>query len=130
MDAARPGGPARGTDSTNHQLILDVVLRDLALIHGESYDKLRALVRSHHFRDWSGYEFTSGAWGKFGPGQFATFFGPLRQPAAGCRLFFAGELANIYHGWIVAALKSGYRAVHDMLFAEGQGELLQELNKK
>lgn len=128
MDAARLGGFARGTDPTNQQLILDVILHDLALMHKQEYKTLRGLVISHHFHDWSKYEFTSGAWGEFGPSQFTTFFGLLHQPAAAGHLFFAGELTSIYHGWIVASLRSARRAVREMLWKEGQGLLIQQLD--
>lgn len=128
MDAARLGGFARGTDPTNQQLILDVILQDLAVMHNQSYETLRGLVISHHFHDWSKYEFTSGAWGEFGPTQFTAFFGLLHQPAAVGRLVFAGELTSIYHGWIVAALKSARRAVREIFWKEGQGLLIKQLD--
>lgn len=128
-DAARLGGLARGNDPTNQKLILDIVLRDLALMHDEPYEKLRNLVVSHHFHDWSRDEFAFGAWGEFGPGQFTAFFGPLQQPAAGGGLYFAGEITSIYHGWIAAALKSAHRSVFQMLWGAGQGRLIDELER-
>lgn len=127
MDAARLGGFVRGDDPTNQQLVLDIVLHDLAAMHEEPFEKLRGLVLSHHLHNWGYYKFTSGAWGEFGPGQFATLFGALRLPAAHGNLYFAGELTSIYHGWIVAALKSAYRAVLQMLWKEGQLELILKL---
>lgn len=127
MDAARLGGFVRGNDPTNQKLVLDIVLHDLAAMHNESFDKLRGLVLSHHFHDWGHDEYTAGSWGEFGPGQFATLFGALRLPAAHGNLVFAGELTSIYHGWIVAALKSAYRAVLQILWKEGQGDLIEKL---
>lgn len=127
MDAARLGGFVQGDDPTNQQLVLDIVLHDLAAMHKEPFEKLKGLVLSHHLHNWGNYKFTSGAWGEFGPGQFATLFGALRLPAAHGNLYFAGELTSIYHGWIVAALKSAYRAVLQMLWKEGQLGLIHQL---
>lgn len=129
-DAAHLGSFARGNDPTKQDLILDIVLHDLALLHDEPFEKLRGLVVSHHYHDWSRSEFTCGAWGQFGPGQFSTFFGPMQQPAARGNLFFSGELTSIYHGWVVGSLKSAYRSVNQMLWKEGHGLLLIELQEK
>lgn len=42
-------------------------------------------------------------------------------------MLFAGELSSIYHGWIVAALNSAYKAVHLMLYHRGQSGLLRDM---
>lgn len=126
-DAARLGALFRGSDPTNQQLILDVVLHDLAMMHDMPYKTLRDLVVAHHFHDWGRHEFTVGAWGDFGPGQFSNYFTSLQVPAAGGKLFFAGELTSIYHGWIVAALNSAHRAVYLMLLKENRYDLLQKM---
>lgn len=127
MDAARLGGHAAGGDPKKQQRILDIVLHDLAEMHNIPYGTLQGWVVSHHFHDWSHDGITCGGWGEFGPGQFTALFTPMQQPAAGGRLFFAGELTSIYHGWIVAALKSAYRSVYQMLWLTGQGGLLNEM---
>lgn len=121
-DAVRIGSLARGNDPTNQPLILEVVLQDLAVMHEIPYCTLRNLVVAHHFHDWRSYEFTGGAWGEFGPGQFAHFLTCLQIPASRGNLFFAGELTCINHGWIVSALHSAHRAVALMLKREGENE--------
>lgn len=129
-DATRLGALARGSDPTNQQLILDVVLHDLALMHDKPYTMLRDLVVAHHFHDWSRNEFSVGAWGDFAPGQFSNFFTSLQVPAAGGNLFFAGELTSIYHGWIVASLNSAHRAVYLMLLKEKKYDLLEKMTAR
>lgn len=129
-DATRLGALARGSDPTNQKLVLDVVLHDLALMHGIAYKKLRDWVVAHHFHDWSRHEFSVGAWGDFAPGQFTNYFTSLQVPAAGGNLYFAGELTSMYHGWIVAALNSAHRAVYLLLLKEKQYELLDQMTAK
>lgn len=126
-DATRLGGFIQEGGPRNQKLILDIVLHDLALMHEIEYEELIELVVDHHFYDWSRDEFTAGAWGSFEPGQFGNFFGCLQLPAAGGNLLFAGELSSIYHGWIVAALNSAYKAVHLMLYHRGQSGLLRDM---
>ncbi|KAI5777520.1 hypothetical protein EDC01DRAFT_732412 [Geopyxis carbonaria] len=129
QDAARLGHLAQGSDPTNQQAVLDVVLADLAAMHTSTADDAAALLQDlrtwedgYHVHDWYHYEHTGGAFGMFGAGQFAALFPYLRQPAADGRLFFAGELTSIYHGWIVASLNSARRAVDEMLLARAQYE--------
>lgn len=130
VDAARIGSLASGSDPTKQARILDVVIQDLAIMHKISPAKLHSWVKEYHFHDWYHDEFTTGAFGMFGPGQFSTFFPYLQMPAAGGNLFFVGELTSIYHGWIVAALNSAYRGVHQMLVKEHEWDLIKKLEKE
>jgi monoamine oxidase len=130
VDAARIGSLSRGSDPTKQERILDVIIQDLAIMHNLDPVDLHSWVDSYHFHDWYRDEFTTGAFGMFGPGQFATLFSYLQMPAAGGNLFFVGELTSIYHGWIVAALNSAYRGVHQMLVKEGEEELRLQLEKE
>lgn len=126
-DALRIGALARGSDPTNQPLILEIVLRDLAVMHRMSYEELKPLATAHHFHDWSRDEFTGGGWGEFAPGQFAQFLTSMQIPAAGGNLFFAGDFTCISHGWIVAALNSAHRAVALMLLREKDEKTLTRL---
>lgn len=129
VDAARIGALKHGDDSKNQERILDVVIQDLALMHELDPLDLHSWVLESHFHDWYNDKFTVGAFGMFGPGQFATFFPCFQQPAARGNLFFVGEITSIYHGWIVAALNSAYRGVHQMLVKEGEDELRKKLEE-
>lgn len=126
-DASRIGSLSIGSDPTAQERILDVVIQDLALMHELDPRELRCAVMDHHFHDWNRDEFTAGAFGMFGPGQFATLFPLLQQPAARGNLFFVGEFTSIYHGWIEGALNSAYRGVHQMLVKEGDDDLRKKL---
>ena len=118
QDAARLGGLWQGSDPTKQNAIVSTIIADLAIMHKMTESELWALVDSHHVHDWYRDEFTRGAYGFFGPGQFSSLFGQIQRPAAVGRLFVAGEITSIYHGWVVAALNSSFRAVHQMLLAE------------
>ena len=61
--------------------------------------------------DWHNSPFTSGAYGKFGPGQFQNLYPALSCPTADDRFFFVGEAVSAHHGWIVGALDSAHMAV-------------------
>jgi hypothetical protein len=115
QDAQRLGNLIQGSDPTDQPALISVILADLAAMHDMDEQALRKLMIEYHVHDWFRDERIGGAFGMFGPGQFATFFAQIQRPAAGGRLFFAGELTSIYHGWIVASLNSARRAVGDML---------------
>jgi hypothetical protein len=144
QDAARLGVLIQGSDPTDQEAVLSVVLSDLAAMHrgekgtGITEESLRNMVVKYHVHDWYNNELTGGAFGMFGPGQFATFFQELQTPAANFRLFIAGELTSIYHGWVVASLNSARRAVEDMLLCRktkqqakaGDEDVIDFLRKK
>lgn len=60
---------------------------------------------------WHNEPFTSGAYGKFAPGQFQNLYPALSCPTADDRFFFVGEAVSAHHGWIVGALDSAHMAV-------------------
>ena len=57
----------------------------------------------------------TGAYGKFGPGQFSNLYSALLCPTADSRFHFVGEAVSAHHGWIVGALDSAHRAVINFL---------------
>jgi monoamine oxidase len=118
QDAARLGGLWQGSDGTKQDAIVSAVIADLANMHDMPESDLSSLVVSYHVHDWYRDEFTRGAYGFFGPGQYSSLFGQIQRPAADGRLFIAGEVTSIYHGWVVGSLNSAFRAVHQMLLAE------------
>ena len=74
---------------------------------------------------WYGDPYTRGAFAQFGPGQFGTtdkggfsLFASLQAPAALGRLHFAGEATSIHHAWVLGALNSAWRAVHNAVVGD------------
>ncbi|KAH6635892.1 hypothetical protein F5144DRAFT_160163 [Chaetomium tenue] len=116
QDASRLGGQLR--NGGDQSLIFDIVMADLAAMHDYDEAELRKLVVSYHIHDWNRDPNVNGHFCLHGPGQFSSFFGHIRRPAAGGRLFVAGEGTSVFPGWIVGALNSSYRAIHQMLLCK------------
>ena len=73
----------------------------------------------------------SGAFAFFGPGEFSTLYATLNRPAVYGRLHFAGEALSTRHAWVVGALDSAWRAVHEILLVTPQWRYkLDEFYKK
>jgi len=93
----------------------DLVLRDLAAVHGLEVDFLKDQYVEHFAFDWTHDPLTQGAYAFFGPGEFSTVYDSLTSFAADGRLHFAGEALSIRHAWVVGALDSAWRAVKEIL---------------
>jgi len=97
----------------------ELLLNDLALLHStpETYDDFRRelndLYVTHHAWDWYNDPNMSGAFAYFGPGQFSNMWPEIIQQNDW--LFLIGEAASAHHAWIVGALESAIRGVHQML---------------
>ncbi|KAK0732313.1 hypothetical protein B0H67DRAFT_525941 [Lasiosphaeris hirsuta] len=124
QDAARLGGLSVSSEATSQVAIFDAVMQDLAVMHECPEEELRGMVVEYYVHDWNRDRLTNGHFALLAPGQFASYFGNLQRPAAMGRLFLAGEMASIYHGWIVGALDSAYCAIFRML----AGEMLRHLD--
>ncbi|KAL6715982.1 hypothetical protein ACLMJK_006944 [Lecanora helva] len=100
------------------------------------YNLIDSLYIEHHAFDWHNHEFssgnnelplplpslsfplinpTTGAYGKFAPGQFSNLYTALTNPIADSRFHIVGEAASAHHGWIVGALVSAHQAVLNFL---------------
>ncbi|KAL9102090.1 MAG: hypothetical protein Q9163_002713 [Psora crenata] len=90
-------------------------LQDPSMDFEKVYKHLNHLYLTHHAFDWHNHEFTSGAYGKFGPGQFTGLYNSLSSPTADSRFHFVGEAISAHHGWIVGALDSAHQAVLNFL---------------
>lgn len=121
QDAARLGNLSSGSDPEKQEAIYRVVIADLAIMHNIPEETLIKDTVKYHVHDWYRDEFTGGAFGMFGPGQFSSLFGRIQRPASKGHLFMAGEITSIYHGWIVASLNSAIRAIDQMLMAKYLG---------
>ena len=127
QDAARIGSLMKG-DWRKETELKETLLNNLTWLHLEHFQKkntnwnfdtlnkhLSELYEEHHAFDWHNHEFSSGAYAKYGPGQFSNLYPALTSPTAGSRFHFAGEAASAHHGWIVGALDSAHQAVINFL---------------
>ncbi|KAK4692741.1 hypothetical protein P7C71_g4523, partial [Lecanoromycetidae sp. Uapishka_2] len=87
----------------------------LAMDFDELYQIINDSYLEHHAFDWHNHEYSSGAYGKFGPGQFSNLYTALTCPTADSRFHFVGEAVSAHHGWIVGALDSAHQAVINFL---------------
>jgi len=72
----------------------------------------------------------AGAFAFFGPNQFGDVYASCGQPAAGGRLFFAGEALSENHAWVEGALASAYEAIHKFLYAANLTEKIGQLKAR
>ncbi len=127
QDAARIGSLMKG-DWEKETELKELLLNNLTWLHLEHakkqdpdwtfdalYKKLSKSYITHHAFDWHNHEFSSGAYGKFGPGQFSNLYCALSCPTADSRFHFVGEAVSAHHGWIVGALDSAHQAVINFL---------------
>ncbi|KAG2151158.1 flavin-containing amine oxidoreductase-domain containing protein [Suillus bovinus] len=116
-DAERLGALINsGKDSYNEQL-KELVLRDLAAVHGDkaNYQFLLDQFKDMHAWDWTCDPLTMGAFAQFGPGDFQDLYTSLTVPNQNKKFHFAGEAISTRHGWVVGALDSAWRAVYEYL---------------
>ena len=129
QDAARIGSLMHGNwkkETELKELLLDNLThlhlkhfqqkqKDAGWTFKKLYDHLSALYEEHHAFAWHNHEFSSGAYAKFGPGQFSNLYPAITCPTADGRFHFAGEAASAHHGWIVGALDSAHQTVINFL---------------
>ncbi|KAE9402991.1 hypothetical protein BT96DRAFT_815577 [Gymnopus androsaceus JB14] len=118
LDSQRLAVYMKGYGSPEEKTLLDIVMKDLAAVHRKPVDELWDEYLDYFAWDWYGNTFSQGAFAWFGPGQFQEVYPHLTMPAGKQqRLFFAGDAVSTCHGWLVGALNSAWRCVHDMLVA-------------
>ncbi|KDQ16658.1 hypothetical protein BOTBODRAFT_172778 [Botryobasidium botryosum FD-172 SS1] len=125
-DALRLGSLMSGSNSADEKMLVDLVLRELTILHKLEPGFLHEQLVDFYAKNWYADPFTGGAYASFGPGQFKLLYPAWNEPAAGGRLIFAGEALSECHGWIEGALRSGYWAVYKLLRA---AKLYPELAK-
>jgi monoamine oxidase len=124
-DAERLGSLI-GTGKANFDDQLEfLVLNNLAAVHNVTYEYLKGKLVKVHSWDWSHSPYTMGAFAFFGPGNFDDMYTSLSRPAADDKLHFAGEALSVRHAWVVGALDSAWRAVHNYLFLTDPTKLTQ-----
>ncbi|OAX41858.1 hypothetical protein K503DRAFT_436190 [Rhizopogon vinicolor AM-OR11-026] len=125
-DAERLGSLiSTGKEEYNEQL-KELVLRNLADVHGMPYSDLVDEFVEMHAWDWNHDPLTGGAFAFFGPGDFQDLYTSLTAPNANKRLHFAGEAISTRHAWVVGALDSAWRAVFEYLLSSGQHDRIEE----
>ncbi|KAL9094909.1 MAG: hypothetical protein Q9165_002859 [Trypethelium subeluteriae] len=144
QDAARMGSLMKGKPEEEVQL-RELLFNNLTWLHiehykqkhlgisdsgafRELYDVISSNYITHHAFDWHNHEWTSGAYGKFGPGQFSQVYTNLSCPIADSRFHFVGEGISEHHGWIVGALDSAHQAVLNFLRRFELHEYVDKLN--
>ncbi|KAI5981888.1 hypothetical protein F5J12DRAFT_750746 [Pisolithus orientalis] len=127
-DAERLGTLA-GPDKVG--VLKGLVLRNLAEAHGDpiTYEFLREQFVDIHVKDWARDAYSMGAYAFFGPGDFRDMYTSLTYPAANKRLHFAGEALSTRHAWVVGALDSAWRAVHEYLSITRQDDKMKRFNE-
>ncbi|KAI6041671.1 hypothetical protein EDC04DRAFT_2892921 [Pisolithus marmoratus] len=112
-------------------LLKELVLRNLAEAHGGpiTYEFLLNKFRDMHVKDWSRDVYSMGAFPYFGPGDFQNLYTSLTYPAVNKRLHFAGEAISTRHAWLVGALDSAWRAVHEYLSVTRQEDKMRRFKQ-
>jgi len=122
QDAERLGALI-GRDGQAAPKLIQMVIRDLAAVHGIDPTDIPPFDHNKDVFawDWTHDPKTMGAYAFFGPGEFVDgIYGQICLPAAGGKLFFAGEATSSCHAWVAGALDSAWRAVY--LFLHGQND--------
>ncbi|KZV82601.1 hypothetical protein EXIGLDRAFT_339296 [Exidia glandulosa HHB12029] len=128
QDAARFGALIQPGTEAERRLI-DQILADLAVMHNKSQEDLENMMVDYHAFDWYNHENSAGAYAMFGPGQFANLFPEVSSPH-GRLLHFAGEATSVHHAWIVGALNSAYRSVHQILHHYKREDLVARIRQE
>ncbi|KAF5309811.1 hypothetical protein D9758_018993 [Tetrapyrgos nigripes] len=118
LDSQRLAVYMKGHNSPQEKILLNFIMNDLAAVHQKPVSELWDEYLDYYAWDWYSNTFSQGAFAWFGPGQFQEVYPHLTMPAGKKqRLFFAGDAISTCHGWVVGALNSAWRCVHDMLVA-------------
>ncbi|KAF9875231.1 l-amino acid oxidase [Colletotrichum karsti] len=110
--------------------LIDLTLRDLAVLNGVSQEFILSQYEGYHAYDWYGSGYSTGAFAIFGPGQFSSVLPWLMMPAADGHMHFAGEALSSGHAWIIGAVNSAWRSVFEILSTEGLEDKKKEFIEK
>lgn len=119
QDAERMGALINRDGSAQPEL-MQIVLRDLAAVHGITVAQLQQYYTGEYFAwDWLHDHLTMGGYAFFGPGVYGAndVYSQLLLTAASGKLIFAGEAASACHAWIAGALDSAWRAAYQYISA-------------
>ncbi|XP_041841769.1 L-amino-acid oxidase-like [Melanotaenia boesemani] len=93
----------------SNERLKELVLKDLALIHGEY---IRSLCTGVLVKNWSLDPYSLGAFALFTPYQHLEYAKELFRPEG--RIHFAGEHTAFPHAWIETSMKSAIRAAKNI----------------
>ncbi|XP_066462857.1 L-amino-acid oxidase-like [Eleutherodactylus coqui] len=91
---------------------VDIVLKDLSIIHRIPKEELKKLCPKYVVKKWSLDPYSMGAFAYFTPYQLGDMYEDLSKPEG--RIYFAGEHVSSPHGWIDTAAKTGLRAAREI----------------
>ncbi|KAI6041672.1 hypothetical protein EDC04DRAFT_2601598 [Pisolithus marmoratus] len=113
------------------EMLKGLVLRNLADAHGDpiTLEFLQDQFLDINVKDWSHDAYAMGAFAFFGPSDFQELYSSLTYPAANKRLHFAGEAISTRHAWVVGALDSAWRAVHEYLAVTRQHDKMKKFKE-
>ncbi|KDQ59031.1 hypothetical protein JAAARDRAFT_154248 [Jaapia argillacea MUCL 33604] len=110
--------------------LIEGILKDLAVMHGvKDWKLLQEMVVAHHAFNWYHEPKVAGAFALFGPGQFSGVYTEVTKPFGGV-VHWAGEATSVHHAWLLGALNSAYRAVVQILKAEGRKDFIKTVLEK
>ncbi|KAF8429584.1 hypothetical protein EV426DRAFT_527250 [Tirmania nivea] len=120
IDALDQGSDFRTRTYPEERELIDLLLRDLANLHGAKEKDLRDLYMDHYAHNWFEDPNANSAFALYGAGQFSNMYPSISRPAAyNDRLYLIGEATSVHHAWVVGALNSAWRGIYDMLIAAG-----------
>ncbi|KAJ7060959.1 L-amino acid oxidase [Mycena amicta] len=118
QDSQRLGGLMHGRGTPEEHVLLDLIMNNLAQLHGVDVQMLWNEFEDYHPWDFYRDSFQLGAFCQFGPTQFKNIYPYMQQPASEQqRLHFAGDATSTFHGWVAGALNSAWRAVRGLLIS-------------
>jgi len=126
QDAERLGALIGPNGQADPRLI-QMAIRDLAAVHNIEQSAIPAFdtINDVFAWDWTHNPNTMGAYAFFGPGEFVDdIYAQICEPAAGGKLFIAGEATSSCHAWVAGALDSAWRAVYMFLLGQDNPDLL------
>ncbi|KAM5361872.1 hypothetical protein ACJA88_014290 [Fusarium oxysporum] len=112
------------------ETLVNITLKDLAVLNGVSYEFLLSEFEGYHAYDWYGSAYSNGGFAMFSPGQFSSLMPWLMRPAAEGHMHFAGEALSSGHAWIIGAVNSAWRTVYEILCTEGLEEKKKQFIKQ
>ncbi|KAF9255513.1 amine oxidase [Marasmius fiardii PR-910] len=116
QDATIMGSWVQGHGSFDEERLKDLILPDLAIVHGISLQQLEDDYEGMYPFNWTHHSKTMGGFAYFAPGQFRYLLENLTRPAAQGRLHFAGEAVTVCHTFVVGAVESANRVVNQIKF--------------
>lgn len=103
------GDPGAALSRLSDSARIAAVIAELERLFPES----RGLLESAQTIAWPNEPYTRGAYAAYAPGDLTKYWRTLFSPAG--RLYFAGEHAAVYQGYMEGAVESGQRVAQELL---------------